>query len=253
MDSLRSYFETLLARRRSVDNETGCWEWIGGRTPDGYGTITVSAHRLAALLWLDLGTSDRRHVCHRCDNPACHNPEHLYLGSMKENARDRARRGRGRENGQKGRTNPNVKLTEAQVREILRLVKVEGFSQERVAEMFGVRQPHVSRIVRGVAWGVLPDAPAGGEDRPVRKRQPVRPYNRGEAHPSATVTEVQAREILALHASGVRQSAMAKAFGLSAAQVNNIVKRRAWRHVADPSLDEVTAARQRWDEQRNVS
>ena len=83
----------LLARRR-VNPETGCWEWQGRRDRWGYGRITVShwrrsVHRLAASLFLGFDLASRQHVLHRCDNPGCFRPDHLFLGSHLDNMRDR--------------------------------------------------------------------------------------------------------------------------------------------------------------------
>ena len=83
----------LLAKRQ-IDPVTGCWEWQGRRDRWGYGRITVShrrlsVHRLAASLFLGLELESELHVLHRCDNPGCFRPDHLYLGTNADNVRDR--------------------------------------------------------------------------------------------------------------------------------------------------------------------
>jgi hypothetical protein len=140
-----------------------CWEWQGARTL-GYGAIydgergwPVKAHRVS---WeLHVGPiPDGRNVLHRCDNPPCVNPHHLYLGSHADNARDRATRGRGRESRQLGEANRNAKLTEAQVREIIaELKKLPRRSQTSIAKDFGVGQAQVSRIMLRQSWTHLWD------------------------------------------------------------------------------------------------
>ena len=88
---------------RKVVSPTGCWEWAGARDKDGYGQTppldgrsgAVRAHRLAWTLTngpIPKGLL----VCHHCDNPACINPDHLWLGTSTDNNRDRERKGRGR-------------------------------------------------------------------------------------------------------------------------------------------------------------
>ena len=88
-------------------------------------------------------------MLHTCDNPPCINPAHLWVGTDADNHRDRMLKGRNRE--QRGERNSNVKLTAEQVAEI-RERYAAGERQTVLAREFGVKQPQVSRIVRGVAW-----------------------------------------------------------------------------------------------------
>lgn len=145
----------MLARveRRGPDE---CWPWPGA-TIKGYGYIQRRSprrswlvHRLAYLA--AHGDPGDLHVLHSCDNPRCCNPAHLRLGTNADNVRDRADRRRGREHQQRGETNPNAKLTDAQVAEI-RAAYAAGERQVALAERFGIKQPQVSRIVRGVSRG----------------------------------------------------------------------------------------------------
>ena len=81
-------------------SQDGCWNWTGAVTQHGYGRMSYRnhvyrTHRLAAHLWLGLDLNDSETaVCHTCDNPPCFNPDHLYLGSQKENVQDMVTRGR---------------------------------------------------------------------------------------------------------------------------------------------------------------
>jgi hypothetical protein len=87
------------------------------------------------------------HVLHRCDNPPCVNPAHLYLGDQVQNNHDRDARRRGGQERRRGERNGRAKLTDMQVAEIRRRVAA-GDTQTVVAAAFGVRQAHVSRLVR---------------------------------------------------------------------------------------------------------
>lgn len=81
----------------------GCWEWIGLRTPKGYGRLPIlgkrnvetSAHRYAWEIFFG-PIPEGKLICHRCDNPWCVNPEHLFVGSHLDNALDAKAKGRTR-------------------------------------------------------------------------------------------------------------------------------------------------------------
>ncbi len=85
-------------------NPDRCWEWLAGKA-HGYGVHsegrgkTVGSHRLAYQITYGEFNA-RLHVCHRCDNPGCCNPNHLFLGTQKDNAKDREAKGRGRKGRQ---------------------------------------------------------------------------------------------------------------------------------------------------------
>jgi HNH endonuclease len=77
----------------------GCWNWIGSIRKNGYGNArydgkNISAHRMAAHLFLGLPLGDKRQVLHHCDNPRCVNPAHLFLGTQSDNLKDCVAKGR---------------------------------------------------------------------------------------------------------------------------------------------------------------
>lgn len=137
----------------------GCWHWLGCTNKDGYGVAwggvilgkrrITSAHRISFELFTG-PIPEGLCVCHKCDNPKCVNPDHLFLGTSKENTADRDRKGRGA--GPRGEVNGQSKLTESSVAEIRKLFSECGFTRTKLSLVFGVSRSLVSRIVSGQLW-----------------------------------------------------------------------------------------------------
>jgi len=127
--------------------------WLGVSNNDGYGAIkehgkAVKSHRVS---WrLANGDSGSLQVLHRCDQPACVNPAHLFLGTHDDNMRDKARKGRA--SRLVGLRAPNRKVSAEDVLEIRRLYAAGGWRQVDLAKKFGLKQPQVSSIVRRDSW-----------------------------------------------------------------------------------------------------
>ena len=134
-----------------------CWLWTGTKTKSGYGVL---AHRRVAYYAHRLAWERRYgpiknflHVLHRCDAPNCVNPEHLFLGTQRDNNDDKIRKGRARGGSMPGEIHPMAKLTEEQVLEIRGLYKGGYVTQIELGAMYGVSQPAISAIIVGRAWG----------------------------------------------------------------------------------------------------
>jgi len=133
-----------------VDKSVDCWEWTACEY-QGYGQIRLrgklwKAHRFS--WFLRYGKIPKGlFVCHHCDNPACVNPEHLFLGTQKDNMQDAVKKGR----MQKGMDRWCSKLTEAQVLSIRREY-AEGKSQSELARKYGVDQTTIHYIVTRKTW-----------------------------------------------------------------------------------------------------
>lgn len=133
-----------------------CWEWKGYRLPGGYGRLFFRgqknelAHRVAWLL--TYGYMPTCFVLHKCDNPSCVNPNHLFTGTHRDNMEDMKHKGRARNSGMHGESHGSAKLTNDNVREIRRLLQEGQLFQREIAEQFGVARSLISLIKTGRAW-----------------------------------------------------------------------------------------------------
>lgn len=140
----------------NVDKSGECWEWTGVLDKNKYGVFCgKKAHRLSYVihhpLTIDLLEGHREIcVCHRCDNPKCVNPAHLFLGSQGDNMRDRETKGRA--NRPKGEEQSQSKLTETQVREIRIKYANGGISYQQLALEYGVSFGGVGHIIQRRSW-----------------------------------------------------------------------------------------------------
>ena len=131
-----------------------CWVWTAHKDRVGYGTVKLKnrhtmAHRLSWMIHcgeIPVGLL----VLHRCDNRACVNPDHLWLGTHQDNADDKVAKGRC--NPQFGEDNFSSRLTEENVREIRLRYAAGGISQYILAKEFGVYQGNISSIINGKKW-----------------------------------------------------------------------------------------------------
>lgn len=146
---------------------SGCWPWLAGKNTHGYpyGTFSIGgemqyAHRVAWQIANNSLIPEGKVVCHRCDNPSCVNPAHLFLASQAENNRDRASKGRSATPAHRppimaGERNPIAKLNDEKVREII-IRLAAGQSKRSIAIEFGISKTNAYLIASGKAWAHVP-------------------------------------------------------------------------------------------------
>lgn len=146
--------ERRLLVSREINIDTGCWKWLGYSDHHKYGRMSVggrsarmtSVHRLSYMLYIG-PIKQGMCILHRCDNPPCFNPKHLFIGTFKDNTQDMLLKGR----GAVGELSPQSKLCEAEVIEI-RLIAEKGVSYPVIADMFCIGKGAIGRIVRRETW-----------------------------------------------------------------------------------------------------
>lgn len=164
-----------------VNKTDGCWLWTGTHTKAGYGVFLIGrrreyAHRIAHVLGSGRPIPDGWYACHRCDNPPCVRPDHLFAAPPAENISDMIakkrsmdyvcpeRRLRGDDHPARvhpeylarGEAHPAAKLTAEQVTEIRRVWAAREATQAKLAARFGVSQVTIGHVVLRKVWKHVP-------------------------------------------------------------------------------------------------
>ncbi len=156
-----------------VNKDTGCWEWQKNKNKKryGYGKIGIgyfrefkgnqsvikSAHRVAYEIYKGLIPKEMS-VCHHCDNPSCVNPNHLWLGTAKDNAQDRVKKGRKGNIGLSLASRNGLvfghlsKLSELQVLEIREILKNTTKTYKEISKGYGVSRQTIGFIKNRKIW-----------------------------------------------------------------------------------------------------
>lgn len=192
----------------------GCWLWTGWLGRGGYGsfgfygeTRREKAHRAAyKLLVSDIPAGQS--VLHRCDNPACVNPAHLFLGTHADNMADMRKKGRGR--SLPGEKSPVAKLTWADVAAIRDAHAAGAATCRELAARFNVSAANISSIIAGRTWA--------------HNRAKLTPPRTGGGRPACKLSTADQATIKALYTAGnISQEQLAKIYGVSRTVVENSI------------------------------
>ena len=143
-------------RKVNKNGPNGCWVWTAATKQAGYGMIGFKtklclAHRLSWELH-NGPIPNGLCVLHKCDNPPCVNPNHLFLGSRKDNNLDKIKKGRSP--NLKGSNSGRAVLIESQILEIRELLKTD-LTQQEIGNLYGVSRSTIKEIKCGSNWGWL--------------------------------------------------------------------------------------------------
>ena len=146
-ESLRQAFERYFKR----GNEKECWPWLGSVSHTGYGELrykskTYRAHRVSYMLHIS-SFDDELFICHKCDNPPCVNPNHLFAGTANDNVQDKVNKNRQAQLQEHGR----AVLNNQQAKEIKDLL-AKGYARSQLAKMYHVSKSIIIDIDRGFTW-----------------------------------------------------------------------------------------------------
>jgi hypothetical protein len=143
----------LHAQISQTPTDAGCLEWLGRKNPDGYGLFWFNGHHQKThriIYTLTHGAiPPGMFVCHHCDNPACCNPEHLFLGTAADNNLDMIKKGRYR--APDPQAMPQAKLSWETAREIRRLY-FHGHNVQYLSSLFKISDKQIYLLLQNKAW-----------------------------------------------------------------------------------------------------
>lgn len=190
-----------------MPNENGCMEWIGSfrskKRKLSYGVIhsykpNHSAHRLSYEIWYGK-IQDGFIVCHKCDNPKCVSPEHLFLGTHKDNSRDMVKKSRNNLD-QNGEKNSQYKITDKIKKNIIHDLK-NGITGKEISKKYNISEASVTKI-----------------------------KNKGNTRKKQLKSN-QVKEIRLLLNNNIIYTDIAKKYGIGIMTISNIKHNKIWRNV----------------------
>lgn len=152
---MKTDLQQKLKSQVKIDPETSCWNWQRTKTPKGYGRIGDSyAHRVSYETFIG-PIPKRLCVCHRCDNPSCINPAHLFVGTHKDNMQDCVQKNRiSRKGGRRGEAHHSAKLSVEKVEAIFTAYS-NGQPVAEIAQSLGLKPSSIYKVLKRKSWKAL--------------------------------------------------------------------------------------------------
>lgn len=216
-----------------VLSDAECWEWVGATRGNVYGILAIGkhkylAHRLSYFLHYRIDPQQFC-VCHKCDNPGCVNPLHLFLGTTQDNTADRHRKGR--DKVAQDQAHYKSRFSTEIVTEMRQLYK-QGWTQNAIAEKFSTAQGSVRDIVNGRIWKHVPFDWNGNHpsEQHYTQRSPEKVL-RGENNGASKYTPNDIREMRKLAEDGMKQKDIAQRFNTTQSYISAVIRRTRWEHL----------------------
>lgn len=227
--------------RNYIKNHDGCWLWSLKPKKTGlpYGQFTIGSRKNNSVktvsphrwIWQQINGEIPAglFVCHHCDVPQCVNPSHLFIGTAKDNAQDRDRKGRAADRN--GIKSPCAKLSERDVVDIKQSY-VSGETQLSIANKYSISQAQVYRIIHNKRWKSLQLPEIENLESIAKSRRVSTGMKRkGTAHPMCRLSQDDVINIRNLASRGFTQRAIALKYNIAQPYVSKIIRRERWSHI----------------------
>lgn len=139
-------------KKYEIDNETGCWNWTAGLFKSGYSQFYFPpiqrGHQFSYLVYNGNEIKNNEVICHKCDNPKCVNPDHLFLGTAYDNMHDMIQKGRKKVGLDSGKSI----LTEFDVINIRKKFNSGNFTVMELSRIYKVSWTNIKKIVSNNTW-----------------------------------------------------------------------------------------------------
>ncbi|AFH22805.1 hypothetical protein OSG_eHP35_00105 [environmental Halophage eHP-35] len=236
--------DEILSKENIEVTENDCWEWQGAKTPKGYGQIKRNkekyyTHRVILQTHGEGFTEEKNFCCHKCDNPSCVNPDHLFAGSHKDNMEDATEKGRMVGPNVKGEKHHQSKLTKEEVVEIREKYATENYQFQELAEEYDVNRPQIGHIIAGRKWKHA-DGPIFTTEKIAEIRKKNFPdeneENQGSGNGNTILTEGEVVEMRKkYHNENIYQKDLAEEYGITRGAVGSIVRGDTWKYAGGPT------------------